>query len=137
MNSTSSSTNNEHLLATSSGYNSLPPSLDKKPSSDSTSTPVSASSIGGGNNTERGFGPGVDPAPSSFGPVDEATKGHAAAGAGGMPMPSVHESFEELMAMHPHGLIQMLDVRQIDHTGCIEKDELVRLIVDKCTVGHH
>jgi hypothetical protein len=48
-------------------------------------------------------------------------------------LPPVHHSREELMHMHPKDLIQILDDRHIDHTGMVEKQELVDQIMTKCT----
>ncbi|KAG0355876.1 hypothetical protein BGZ54_000934 [Gamsiella multidivaricata] len=40
---------------------------------------------------------------------------------------------EELMHMHPRDLLHILDERHIDHKGAVEKDELVDLILTKCS----
>ncbi|KAG0024218.1 hypothetical protein BGZ81_007790 [Podila clonocystis] len=45
----------------------------------------------------------------------------------------VHKSHDELMHMHPHELLQILDERHVDHKGCFEKEELVKLILEKCS----
>ncbi|KAK3816645.1 MAG: thioredoxin-like protein [Benniella sp.] len=48
-------------------------------------------------------------------------------------LPPVQHSRDELMHMHAKELIQILDDRHIDHTGMIEKPELVDHIMAKCT----
>ncbi|KAG0087788.1 hypothetical protein BGZ92_006983 [Podila epicladia] len=65
----------------------------------------------------------MDPKPSS-----NSTSDHPASH-----LEPVHKTHDELMHMHPHELLQILDERHIDHKGCFEKEELVQLILDKCS----
>ncbi|KAI8352672.1 hypothetical protein B0O80DRAFT_499372 [Mortierella sp. GBAus27b] len=48
-------------------------------------------------------------------------------------LPPIKSSREELMHTRARDLVQALDDRHIDHTGVVEKPELVDIIMAKCT----
>ncbi|KAG0333325.1 hypothetical protein BG000_009259 [Podila horticola] len=66
-------------------------------------------------------------------PKSSSSTSAPAAGDAAPNLSPVHKSHDELMKLHPHELLQILDERHIDHKGDFEKEELVQRILAKCS----